>query len=257
MSLARRNKPAPRSGLIRRIAAFALAAGIGIYLVVSLVSGRLTKSVTAVKPLVIIGTNDRVYCFHNATVDDARKLGAALQGVGYFVNRGNEAILSMGPGGTIVSFATKEGAWADRNTVLAFEEIGRRVAVPLGGYPIKVRMIDDTRKVRREIAVAKLPAAGKDEIYYLGSATEAEAQELLLSLAAGMYLSGQGARVLLSKEDGTTLSFVVYGDTWKRPEAMPAFQDLVRRVAPKLGGLPIMLRLVDANMAPLTEVEVK
>ncbi|HUP05174.1 MAG TPA: hypothetical protein VMU19_14355 [Bryobacteraceae bacterium] len=241
--------------VVKRIAPYALALGVGIYFLSSLFTGKLTKS--GANPLVIIGQHDQIYTSHGATADDAKALGMALRGVGFFNDRGAQVILSKGEGGTVVSFASKDGSWDHRETVLAFEEIGRRIAPALGGFPITVRMMDQTKKTRREIVVGKIGIFGKDEVYYLGSAKPAEAVAMGRVLIAGLYLNGAGASVLLSKEAGpgmgTTISFVVYGDTWKKPEAGPAFEGGVRKVAPVVGGLPITLRLVDTNMATLKE----
>jgi hypothetical protein len=57
----------------------------------------------------------------------------------------------------------------------------------------------------------------------------------------------------LAKGDATSISFVVDDGVWDRPEAVAAFGQLVRRVAPAVGGLPVTLRLLNAAMEPKKE----
>jgi hypothetical protein len=53
---------------------------------------------------------------------------------------------------------------------------------------------------------------------------------------------------VLSKGDGTAISFVLDDGAWERPEAVAGFEKLVRQAAASAGGLPIKLRLLDPKM---------
>jgi hypothetical protein len=184
-------------------------------------------------------------------------LGEALKAVGFFKDHGGDVTLSRGFMGPVVSFVVKDGAWNQREVILSFEAIGQYIARPLGGYPIKVRLTDEQRKVRREIAVGRFAAVGKDEIYYCGSATKANAEALGKALQASRFFNGQGATVWLSKEDSTTLAFVVTEGAWTRPEVFASYQSLARQAAASVGGLPVTIRLVDAKLAPKREALIR
>jgi hypothetical protein len=156
--------------------------------------------------------------------------------------------LSKGRNGTVVSFVVQQGGWDLPDRVTAYEEIGRRIAARVGGYPIKVRLIDAAQSVHREVTVGKAVIGGGDEVYYLGSATNADAVALGQALKAAGYFTGEGASVELTKDGGASISFVVSDGAWERPQIVAAFERLIRRSAPSAGGLPIALRLLNPNM---------
>jgi hypothetical protein len=166
-------------------------------------------------------------------------------------------LLSKGTAGTIVSFVVNEGAWDHPATVYSFEEIGRRIAPVVGGFPIQLRLIDAERALRRELTVGRVAIGAKDEVYYFGSASEAEATALGHALQSARFLVDQGASVVLSKGDGTGISFVLDEGAWERPDAVAGFERLVRQVAASVGGLPIRVRLLSPRMEPKKEWTVK
>ncbi len=166
-------------------------------------------------------------------------------------------LLSKGTAGTVVSFALNDGAWDHPDTVYSFEEIGRRIATSIGGFPIKVRLIDSHRLLHKELTVGKLMVGSRDAVYYLGSATEAEASALAQTLRAAGFLQDQGDAVVLSRNEVTAISFIVNDGVWGRPEAVAGFERLVRKVALSVGGLPIELRLLDSTMEPRKTQAVK
>ncbi len=72
-------------------------------------------------------------------------------------------------------------------------------------------------------------------------------QELL---ATGMVLPGGEGQVILSKSKrGTVMSFPLLDEAWDRPAVLDAMRDIVRQVAPTVGGLPIRGRLTDTSNA--------
>jgi hypothetical protein len=248
------------AGLGKKAASNGLALGMGLALVVMMVvwglrpSGRVTNTKV---PKVIIGNNDLVYYSHAATEQDARELGQALRTIGFFTDKGASVFLSKGRNGTEVSFVVQEGSWDVPDKVAAYEEIGRRIATPVGGFPIKIRLIDSAQAVRRELTIGKAIIGARDEVYYFGSTTKADAESLGKALKAAEYFTDQGASVELTKGTGTVISFVVSDGAWERPEVVAAFARLVRRAAASVGGLPITLRLLDPNMGPEREAVVR
>jgi hypothetical protein len=127
----------------------------------------------------------------------------------------------------------------------------------VGGFPIKVRLVDSARAIRKELAVGKVTIGAKDTIYYFGSAAEGDAKALGQELQAAGYLQDIGASVVLSKGDGTVVSFVIQEGVWERPEAVAGFERLAHLVAASIGGLPIKLRLLNPEMETRKEVAIQ
>jgi hypothetical protein len=230
-----------------------LALAIGLSLLATIVLWALHPSKRPATPKVIVGNKDEVYYYHAATAEDAQALGQALTGIGFLNGRGTTVLLSKGTAGTIVSFVLNDGGWNHPQTVYSFEEIGRRIAPAVGGFPITVRLIDSARTLHKELAVGKVVAGARDEIYYFGSATEADAAALGRALQTAGYLTDRGASVVLSKGDGTAVSFVLDDGAWNRSEVAAGFERLVRQVAGTAGGLPVQVRLLNSKMEPKKE----
>jgi hypothetical protein len=227
--------------------AYGLAILAGIAIVVAGVEvGRKPHS-TASK--VIIGTKDEVYYYRPVSMEEATALGHALEGTGFFADQGTSVLLSRNKGLTVVSFVLNEGAWDRPGAAAAFEEIGRRVAGTVGGFPIQIHLVDAGWKVRRSMAVGKTAIGSKDAAYYFGTASEADAKALGQALRDAGYLQDLGVSVAISKGDeGTAIGYVVGDGVWDRPEAVVAFENLTRKVAGSVGGLPVQLRLLNAPM---------
>jgi hypothetical protein len=225
-----------------------LACAAGVALIVAAAIWGTRSPARQTLPKVIVGTRDEIYYSHAATKEDAVSLGQALQATGFLNDRGTTVLLSKGTAGTIVSFALNDGAWNRADTVLSFEEIGRRIANSVGGFPIKVRLMDDARSVHKELTVGKVIVGGRDEVYYFGSATQAEAEALGRALTSDGYLVGAGSSVVLSKDFETVMSFVVEDGAWDRPGTVAGFASLAQKAAASVGGLPIDLRLLNSKM---------
>ena len=166
-------------------------------------------------------------------------------------------LLSKNKGVTVVAFVLGEGAWDHPDTVAGFEEIGRRVAASIGGFPIQVHLVDSAWTVRKSVEVGKAIIGARDAIYYFGSATEGDAQALGRALRDAGYLADLGVSVVVSKGDGAVIGFVVGDRVWERPEAVAGFERLARRVAPSIGGLPIRVKLLNAEMETKKEMAVQ
>jgi hypothetical protein len=241
------------AGRGKKIALISIASGIGLFLLAMFLTGNLRRPQQF---RVVIGSQDAVNCSHGATVADAKALGLALRSAGFFKDKGAEVALSKGPGGAVVSFSAG-GQWNGPDTVYEFEDLGRRIAPSVGGFPITVRLMDARDRVQRAIAVGKLNVGAKDELYYFGSATKADAEALAQALKAGQFFTDLGAKVLFSKESSKAITFVVNKNAWERPDFFAVFQDVVRRAAPSVGGLPITMRMLDLDMHPQSEMVVQ
>ncbi len=236
----------------RRIAANVLASVLGAALV-GIVGYYATHRPHGASK-VVLQTKDEVYYSHSATSQDAEALGAALELTGFFNGRGVAVQLSKGTSGTIVSFVLNEGGWNHPMTVLSFEEIARRCANSIGGFPVHVRLCDSAWGVHKEVIVGKVDAGGKDEVYYYGSATDAEAGALARALQAAGYLTGAGVSVTLTKDNGTAIGFVLGNGAWDQPGSVSGFEAIARRVAPAVGGPPVELRLLNSQMEVEKEI---
>lgn len=199
-------------------------------------------------PSITIGAKDDISYSGSATKSDAQALGNTLQQIGYLKDRGVSVSVAKGKEGTTVSFVIKEGAWNDPNVLSQFEEIGREVAPAVGGFPIRVRLLNSDREVEKESAVGKIPF-GKDEVYYAGIANEKDAKALGQALTSAGFFENRGADVFLAKHsDGVAFSFVVGQAVWENPALVGQFENIVRQTAPSVGGLPVKLRLVNTSL---------
>ena len=246
------------AGRGRKIAAILLPCVAGAALITTVAMWVFRPSRPRTLPKVTVGFHDEIYYSHDATEQDAASLGQALKATGFFNDRGAIVILSKGTGGTVVSFALNDGGWDRPVTVLSFEEIGRRIANSIGGFPIQVRLMDaGVRVVHKELTVGKVTVGGRDEVYYYGSATQAEAESLGRALTSVGYLVGAGSSVVVSKDGATAISFVVEDGAWQLPGTVAGFETLVRKVAASVGGLPVDLRLLNSSMDVKKEVAVR
>lgn len=243
----------------RRIAVNGLALGAGLLLLAALTGliYEMAHRPGRLLPKVIIGTKDEIYYSHASTRQDALALGQALQGLGFFRGRGSTVLLSRNPGGTILSFVIPEGQWDSLPAVAAFEEIGRRIAPAAGGLPLELRLVNSGWHVKKTLQIGKIRVGVKDEIYYFGSATEAEARALGQALRDAGYLKDLGVTVSLSKDQGTAIGFVVGQGVWEQAEAIARFQLLARKVAPVIGGLPVQFRLLSPEMEIKAQAELR
>jgi hypothetical protein len=215
------------------------------------------RQVLSYGPKVTIGAKDEVYYSGSATENDAKAVGDKLKQMGYFTDRGFTVFLSKDKGDTVVSFVVKEDAWNKPKMIAGFDEIGREIAPSIGGFPIKVRLVDSSRETKKEVTVGKAIIGTKDVIYYFGSAMEADAKALGQALVTAGYLVDRGVTVLLSKGDGTVISFVVREGAWEEPATLAAYEKFTRQVASSVGGLPIKLRLVNPRLEVKKEMTVQ
>jgi hypothetical protein len=202
---------------------------------------------------VVIGTKDHVYYTDGATKEDALALGKALQDDGYLTDRGVDVMLAKGKDGTVISFLVQDGVWDEPDSVASFEELGRQLAPVVGGFPIKVQLMNTTHDAKKEMTVGKVEFPGQDAVYYEGSVTLAQAQAGGNDLKAANLFEGNGAVVFVRK-DGVkeTISFVTGAKLWSTPTPDPdivgALEKATQKVAPDLGGFPIRMQLLDTKL---------
>ena len=205
---------------------------------------------------VTIGAKDEVRYSGTATKEQALALGQALKTTDYFSDKGATVVLDKGGSGTTISFVVKEGAWNDWGKVAAFEQVGRDVASSVGGLPLKVRLVDDHVRMKREMDVHANVQAGGIEVRYSGSATEAQAKALAEAFHKGV--PDKEMTVLFSVNPGRKeIAMVVHPGTSDDAGSVSGLQAIIRSVADSVGGLPITLRLIDSKLDSKKEVPVQ
>ncbi|MGA2195765.1 MAG: hypothetical protein ABSH40_10875 [Bryobacteraceae bacterium] len=233
----------------------AFAFGVGLALLVTIAAG-VYRIEARKNRKVIVGTKDEVYYTGYATKEDARMLGQALTASGFLSNQGLSVLLSKGPSGASVSFVVKESAWNHPDTISSYEVIGRRIAPSIGGFPITVRLLDSSGHIQK-LTVGRVLVGTRDEVYYFGSATQEDAQGLGQALKTIGFFADLGASVVISKGDGTAIWFVTSEGFWDKPEAIAGFERVARQVAASVGGLPIQVRLLNAEMETKKEMTIQ
>jgi hypothetical protein len=204
----------------------------------------------------IIGANDEVYYFRPITASQAASVGQALQAAGFFAGKASAVQLLRWRGATTVSFALNNGGWDRPLTIAAFEEIGRRLAPLIGGYPMQINLSDYQWVAHRTLTIGKVSLAG-DAVYYYGEITSVQATAVGLALQDAGYLKGLGVSVTVAKDLSRSIGFAVNDGVWEQADLVERFEQLTRRAAPALGGLPVELRLLSGDMDPKKTVTVQ
>ena len=237
--IARGGQPGTKStALFVGIATFAVLLGV-LYAASSLYQNR---------KMVAIGTKDQVIYSGLATKTNAMSLGNELKSDKYFLDRGATVLLNKGIGSKTISFVVQDGIWSQAGMLSSFEELAREVAPTVGGLPVHVQLLDSNENVEAVSTVGEVSFDGKDGIYDEGSVTKAEAQALGRRFKSIGFFRGKGANVLWTRHDGdgTTLAFVIVREA--SPSLVSSFKHIVRDVAPMVGGLPIDMHLVNAQL---------
>jgi hypothetical protein len=94
----------------------------------------------------------------------------------------------------------------------------------------------------------KVVIGTKDEVFYTGLATERDARAVGEALKTEGYFTDSGTGVFLDRsKKGATLAFVVSEGAWNDPELLAREEEVAREVAPSMGGLPLRVKVVDAQ----------
>jgi hypothetical protein len=197
---------------------------------------------------IAVGNLD-VYYSGLATQSEAQGLGDALTKIGFVpANKVSVFISKSKNESPILSFVVQDGFWNRPSVALAFGNIAQSVAPALGGYPLKVRLINGKKEVEKEYMVAKKVMGTDENLLYFGTATEAEATALGEVFQHNQYLANHPWDVFLTKgSDGTTIS-VVMTRGWDEPAKVAIYEGLVREGAPAIGALPVRLQMLNTDL---------
>jgi hypothetical protein len=104
-----------------------------------------------------------------------------------------------------------------------------------------------------------IDATQTEQVYYSGNVTKEEAQGVGEALKKTGYFSGTRVGTVRVKRTGknAVISFVTSEVGWTDPKMEAAFQAVVKEISPAVGGLPIVVRLVDKDLVVKKEFEVK
>jgi hypothetical protein len=201
------------------------------------------------RSVVMVGTDQVVYS-GLATKGTAVALGNALKERHVFVDRGATVELEKGFLTKRLSFAVEDGVWNQAGVLSAYEETTRVLAPILGGLPIELRLVDDKGDEEAKSTVGEVEFDNGNVVRYAGMANSEEAEELGGQLESMGYFKEKGANVMLVRheDEGTVVSFVVADGVWADPSKVNEFEARMREAAPAVGGLPVVMRLVDSRL---------
>jgi hypothetical protein len=113
-----------------------------------------TKREEVLHPKLKVGKAGEITYQEAATEADAKVLAEALKAAGYFSDADASVLLSKGKEGTVVSFVVQDGFWEAQKNVNLFADLGRTVAPALGGLPLKVRLMNTSLIMKKEIPLS-------------------------------------------------------------------------------------------------------
>ncbi len=205
----------------------------------------------AVQPRkVMLGSNDKVIYSGLATKASALALGNQLKNHNYFTDRGATVLLNKDIASRTISFVLQDGLWNQAGILSSFEELARKAAPTVGGLPVDIQLLDGTGTEEAKSTVGAQCFSGNHCVFYEGTATEDEAQALGQQLDSGGFFRNNAADVLLIRHpgEGTTITFIVIANAWNDPQKVDEFGKAVRDASTALGGLPIVMHLVDTQL---------
>jgi len=209
-----------------------------------------------------VGKDDAVLYDGTAKPSDAQALGAALTADGYFGGPGEFVLLHKGADGTVISFPTDADdhgpagsstpdPWDDPSFLAMAQRTGVEVAPSVGGPPIRIEILSKTGTAMKSLPIVarQLHVGTADNVWFSGTATEADATALGNALQRMEFFGGRGALVWLAKDDGgTSLSFDVREGTWDDPRAVSQLVQFAARALPAGSGRPLTVYLMDNDL---------
>ena len=104
-------------------------------------------------------------------------------------------------------------------------------------------------------AKTKVVIGNKDEVFFSGTATKADALALGDAFKKIGYFQDKGTSVFLDKSTAgssgtgaeTTVSLVQRDGVWDQPEMLANSEEVVREIAYSIGGFPVTVKLIDAS----------
>ena len=236
-------------------------------------------------PSVTVGQNDRVVYAGLATEKDAKNLAAELQRDGVLQPPNVIVLLERNASGATLSIPLRSDVtssaqpttppkgtqpnaanqaqqpWNDPRTWLQFRAMGPQMATAAGGPPLTIRLLDNRGEYHNQVLIdaGEVTVGARDRIVYSGSLTSDQAKAFGVALQGAGFLHDQGAILLIARKgtDAPSVSIPLANGAWQDAKVIAVLQDVVRKVAPAIGGTPATLRLLDARGQLQREVQVQ
>lgn len=214
-----------------------------------------TKILTS--PIVTVGHNDRVAYRGSATLADAQRVAQAMIQDGLFQPADVVVLLERHQQGATLSIplrsntAGKAQPWSDPSALNSFRIMGPVLATAAGGPPLRISLLTDEGVAKRqlEFKTGEVVVGGRDRVIYSAGIAAQQAAALGVALEQTGFFHGQGAAVLATRDNPKSapqLTYLVAADAPHDSRILDAVVQVSRRVAPSVGGLPVMVRVVDA-----------
>ncbi|MDP9039061.1 MAG: rhomboid family intramembrane serine protease [Acidobacteriota bacterium] len=227
--------------------------------------------------------NDRVVYTGSVTQAEAQSLAQVLQRVGLFQHPDVVVLLERGASGATLSIplraedtgptGSKPGAarpsdaattprvgdkgaapppWNNPAVLLSFQIMGPEIASAAGGPPLTVQLLNGRGELQRTIVIkaGEVAVGAHDRVAYSGVATATQASALGSALQQAGFLHDLGALVVLNRTDASSppeVSLFAVDGAWDDAHAMSDIAAMVGRLAPSIGGLPVVLRVLDTK----------
>lgn len=209
-------------------------------------------------PIVTVGHNDRVAYRGTATPADAQRMAQALLKDGLFQPADVIVLLERDSSGATLSIplrpnaGAKSDSWTDPGVLNSIRTMGPTLATAAGGPPLKIWLLTDKgiAKNQLDIKTGEVVVGGRDRVIYSGAVAAQQAAALGVALEQAGFFRGQGAAVVATRNGpkaAPELTFLVAADAPHDPRILQTVTEVSRRVAPTVGGLPVVARLVDAS----------
>lgn len=210
----------------------------------------------------VFGTNQWLYFAGAVTAEQSKAVGDLLlarQGL----PKGSILQLAGGGGADYeLTVWVVQGAWDDAAVRATWLAHGRKVAEALGADQLTVKLADAAMVPQHQFQ-AETPGAriteGRLELYYKGSATEAQARTALQALLRTGLARASNNRLtvqIVGREAGVELRFVLTGKH-DDPEIVAAFGGMGRHVASYLELEQITVHLTDGELATKNSLKVE
>jgi rhomboid protease GluP len=261
-----------RTALVLGASAAAVAAVLGLTSKSISPRDELTREIIAGNSIAV-AKNDKLIYSGSATAADAQTLAKALEPTGYFRGKGTALLLRKAADGTTISVITNDkdparpgdgssprpdagphlvpNAWDDPAFLLVARRIGSIAASALGGPPVNVAVLTRDGVVERVLRVDERNAriGARDEVWYSGGATQADAEALGNALKRIGFFRDAGGVALLSRQGGAVdVSLMVKDGAWENPRVLPVFQAWGKQLSHSFDA-PVRMHLVDRTLA--------
>ncbi|GAC1417875.1 MAG: hypothetical protein NVSMB62_09090 [Acidobacteriaceae bacterium] len=145
---------------------------------------------------------------------------------------------------------------------MSFEIVGPEMASAVGGPPLMIRLLNSKGEPQRTFVVkaGEVIVGAHDKVVYSGFATAGQAAQLGAALTAAHFLHDQGSIVVLGRDSASAppqVALFTVDGAWDNLQAMGELEAMVRAAAPTIGGLPVVVHVLDPKGQLRREITVQ